>query len=101
VLTTDGVLRSKRHPQIKYQRKIEAKDVPRSSTEEKYKHMEDATVEVMWVQSVLQELAIHCPRGAQLWCDKLDAKYLASYPIFNGRIKHVKIDYHFVRDRVL
>jgi hypothetical protein len=28
-------------------------------------------------------------------------KYLVSSPIFHGRMKHVKIDYHFVRDRVL
>jgi hypothetical protein len=30
----------------------------------------------------------------------MDAKYLASNPIFHGRMKHVEVDYHFVRDRV-
>jgi hypothetical protein len=31
----------------------------------------------------------------------MGAKYLASNPIFHGRMKHVEVDYHFVRDRVL
>jgi hypothetical protein len=77
------------------------KTVSRSSTEAEYKSMADATAEVMWVQAVLRELSIPCPRSARLWCDNMGAKYLASNPIFHGRMKHVEIDYHFVRDRVL
>jgi hypothetical protein len=30
----------------------------------------------------------------------MGAKYLIENPIFHGRMKHVKIDYHFVRQRV-
>jgi hypothetical protein len=63
--------------------------------------MADATVEVMWVQYVLRELCVTSPRSARLWCDNMGAKYLASNLIFHERMKHVKIDYHFVRDRVL
>jgi hypothetical protein len=77
------------------------KAVSRSSTEAEYKSMADATAEVMWVQSILCELGVLCPRNARLWCDNMGAKYLASNPVFHGRIKHVEIDYHFVRDRVL
>jgi hypothetical protein len=62
--------------------------------------MADATAEVMWVQSILHELRIACSRSARLWCDNMGAKYLASNPIFHGRMKHIKVDYHFVRDRV-
>jgi hypothetical protein len=60
-----------------------------------------ATADIMWVQAVLQELHIPCPSSAQLWCDDLGEKYLSSNPIFHGRMKHVEIDYHFVRDRVI
>jgi hypothetical protein len=77
------------------------KMVSRSSTEAEYKAMADVTAEVMWVQAMLNELCIPCPCSARLWCDNMGAKYPASNPIFHGRMKHVEIDYHFVRDRVL
>jgi hypothetical protein len=67
--------------------------VSRLSTEAEYKAMVDATAEVMWVQIVFQELHVPCPRSAQLWCDNMGAKYLASNPIFHGRMKHVEVDY--------
>jgi hypothetical protein len=63
--------------------------------------MDDATEEIMWVQSTLCELCVPSPRSAQLWCDNMGAKYLASNPIFHGTTNHVEIDYRFVRDRVL
>jgi hypothetical protein len=36
--------------------------ISRSSTEAEYKAMADATAEVMWVQIVLQELRVPCPK---------------------------------------
>jgi hypothetical protein len=48
---------------------------------------------------VLQELQIPHSRSARL-CDNMGAKYLASNPIFHDRMKHVEVDYHYVRDRV-
>jgi hypothetical protein len=72
------------------------KTVSRSRTEAKYKAMADATAEVMWVQTILQELGIPYPRQARLWCDNMGAKYLSSNPIFHGCMKHVEVVYHFV-----
>jgi hypothetical protein len=46
------------------------------------------------------EIGVPCPRQAKLWCDNMGAKYLASNPVFHGRVKHIEIDYHFVRERV-
>jgi hypothetical protein len=31
----------------------------------------------------------------------MGAKYLSSNPIFHGRMKHIKVDYHFVCDQVM
>jgi hypothetical protein len=69
-----------------------------SSTGAEYKAMADATAEVMWIQTILHELCVPCPRNARLWCDNMGAKYLASNPIFYGPMKHVEVDYHFVQD---
>jgi hypothetical protein len=77
------------------------KTVSHSSTKAEYKAMADAIAKLMWVQVVLQELKIPHSRSARLWCDNIGATYLASNPIFHGRIKHVEVDYHFVRDRVI
>jgi hypothetical protein len=77
------------------------KTISKSSTEAEYKAMADATAEVMWVQTVLRELGVPCPRSTRLWCDNMEAKYLASNLIFHGRMKHMEVDYHFIGDRVM
>ena len=75
--------------------------VSRSSTESKYKALANATTEVMWIQTLLKELNIPSPRAAKLWCDNIGAKYLSANPVFHARTKHIEVDYHFVRERVL
>jgi hypothetical protein len=74
--------------------------VSRSSTEAKYKAAANASAEVMWIQILLKEIGIPYPKQGRLWCDNLGEKYFASNPVFHGRVKHIEIDYHFVRERV-
>ena len=74
--------------------------VSRSSTESEYKAIADATAEVMWIQTLLQELSVRTPAAAKLWCDNIGAKYLSQNPVFHARTKHIEVDYHFVRERV-
>ena len=54
----------------------------------------------MWLQTLLKELSIAHPRTAVLWCDNIGATYLSANPVFHARMKHIEIDYHFVRERV-
>jgi hypothetical protein len=75
--------------------------VSRSSTEAEYKAMMNATAELMWVWSLLNELQISCPKMARLWCDNMGAKYLSSNRAFHGRMKHIEVNYHFVCDQVM
>jgi hypothetical protein len=74
--------------------------VSRSSIEEEYKIIANAMAEIMWIQTLLQELGISTPQAAKLWCDNIGAKYLSANPIFHARTKHIEVDYHFVRERV-
>jgi hypothetical protein len=74
--------------------------VSRSSTEAEYKAITDATAELIWIQVLLHELGILLPRPPSLWCDNIGAMYLCANPIFHRCMKHVKVDYHFIRERV-
>lgn len=74
--------------------------VSRSSTEAEYKSLANATAEVIWIQTLLQELRVPSPPAAQLWCDNIGATYLSANPVFHARTKHIEVDYHFVRERV-
>jgi hypothetical protein len=75
--------------------------VSRSSTEAEYKAVANATAEIMWIQILLKEIGIQAPKAGKLWCDNLGAKYLSSNPVFHTRTKHIEVDYHFVRERVM
>jgi hypothetical protein len=74
--------------------------VSRSSTEVQYKALVNATAEIMWVHTLLNELGLRHPSAASLWCDNHDATYLSVNPIFHARTKHIKVDYHLIRERV-
>jgi hypothetical protein len=54
----------------------------------------------MWIQTLLQELGVPHSSAASLWCDNLGATYLSANPVFHARMKHVEVDYHFVREHV-
>jgi hypothetical protein len=74
--------------------------VSRSSTEYGYKALTDVIAELMWLQVLLKELRISLPSTARLWCDNLGATYLSASPVFHARMKHIEVDFHFVRERV-
>jgi hypothetical protein len=74
--------------------------VSRSSTKAEYKALANATMEIMSVQSIMQELGDKQPGATVLWCGNHGAKYPSANPTFPGRMKHVELDYHFIRERV-
>ena len=75
--------------------------VSRSSTEAEYKAVGNATAEIIWIQSLLKELRVPQPQPPVLWCDNIGATYLSSNPVFHARTKHIEVEYHFARERVV
>jgi hypothetical protein len=60
-----------------------------------------ATAELSWLRMLLKELQVPLLSPPKIWCDNLGAIALASNPIYHGRTKHVEINYHFIREKIL
>ncbi|KAL4575060.1 hypothetical protein LXL04_021901 [Taraxacum kok-saghyz] len=81
-------------------RSARQKSISRSSTEAEYKALANAASEVMWVKNLLRELGILLPHSPTLFCDNTSATYSCANPVYHSRMKHVALDYYFVREQV-
>ncbi|XP_028104401.1 cytochrome P450 98A2-like [Camellia sinensis] len=54
-----------------------------------------------WLQQLLKDMHIFPSSVPELWCDNISAMALASNPVFHSRSKHIEIDCHFIRDKVV
>ena len=75
--------------------------VSRSSTEAEYRALASGAAELAWLRQVLCDLGVVLPTAPTLWCDNTSAIALASNLVFHSRTKHIEVDYHFVRERVV
>lgn len=81
-------------------RSTRQKIVSRSSTEAEYKALENASAELIWLKNLLHELGVPKTTAPTLFCDNTGATYLCANPIYHSRMKHVALDYHFVREQI-
>ncbi|XP_028215143.1 uncharacterized protein LOC114397251 [Glycine soja] len=72
--------------------------VSRSSTEAKYRAMANTAAELTWLTFLLQDLRISLPSLPLLYCDNLSALHMTINPVFHARIKHIELNYHYVRE---
>jgi len=75
--------------------------VSRSSAEAEYRAMATVTSEVIWVKAFLASMGVFLTRPINLFCDNQVALHIAKNPVFHERTKHIEIDCHFVRERIL
>ncbi|CAA7050341.1 unnamed protein product [Microthlaspi erraticum] len=76
------------------------KGVARSSTESEYRGVANTAAEIRWICSLLTELGITLPSVLVIYCDNVGVTYLCANPVFHSRMKHLALNYHFIRDNV-
>jgi hypothetical protein len=75
--------------------------VSRSSIEAEYRPLAITAAELAWIRQLLCDIHIPLQIPSLIHCDNISAISLASNPVFHSRMKHLQIDYHFVRERVI
>ncbi|KAL3846133.1 hypothetical protein ACJIZ3_003536 [Penstemon smallii] len=70
-----------------------------STMEAEYVAATQASKEAIWLQMLLEELG-HKQEKVALFCDSQSALHLAKNPAFHSKTKHIRVQYHFVREKV-
>ena len=72
--------------------------VSRSSCE--YHALATTAAELLWLTHLLHDLKVPISPKPILLCDNKSAIFLSSNPVSHKRVKHVELDYHFLRELV-
>jgi hypothetical protein len=75
--------------------------VSRSSAEAKYRAITNGVTEATWLRQLLHELQTPPSWCTLVYYDNISAVYLSTNPVQHQHTKHVKIDLHFVREKVV
>lgn len=73
--------------------------ISRLTMEAEYHALLSITAEICWLSMLLQEIRLPIPGIPIIWCDRKSVIALASFPVFHACTKHIKIDYHFIKEK--
>lgn len=74
--------------------------IARSTTEAEYHAMALTVCEVSWLHALLKDMGLGNIPPTVLKCDNLAALSIAANPIYHERTKHIKVDCHFIREKL-
>nr|XP_016505380.1 PREDICTED: uncharacterized mitochondrial protein AtMg00810-like [Nicotiana tabacum] len=74
--------------------------VSRISAEVEYRSMANIVAELTWINGLLEELGMQVDLPMELYCDNKAAIQIASNPMYHERTKHIKINCHFIREKL-
>jgi len=72
-----------------------------SSTEAEYRSMRRLVTELAWLSRLLHELTVDDVTPIPLKCDNQAAIYIAKNPVFHDWTKHIELECHFVRHKLM
>lgn len=75
--------------------------ISRSSSEAEYRALAGTTCELVWIILLLKDFNINLTSPVTIFCDNQAAIHIANNPIFHERTKHIEIDCHFVRKKIV
>jgi hypothetical protein len=75
--------------------------VSHSSVEAEFRAVANGVVEACWLHQLLVELHSPLSRATLIYYDNVSVVYLSTNPVQHQRTKHVEINLHFVRERVV
>ncbi|KAE8694589.1 hypothetical protein F3Y22_tig00110777pilonHSYRG00051 [Hibiscus syriacus] len=73
--------------------------VATSTTEAEYVAATQASKEAIWLKMLLEELG-HNQEYVSMFCNSQSALHLARNPSFYSRTKHIRVQYHFIHEKV-
>lgn len=74
--------------------------VSRSSVEAEYRALASITTEITWITYILRDIDVYLNLAPTLFCDSISALCMTVCPVLHARIKHMEMDYHFVREKM-
>ena len=63
--------------------------------------MASITSELIWIKSFLAAMGVVHASPMKLYCENEAAFHIAKNPTFHERTKHIEMDCHFVRERLI
>ena len=60
-----------------------------------------ACCEIIWLIALLKDLRIEITKPVKLMCDNESAIHLTKNPVFHERTKHIEVDCHFIREKII
>jgi hypothetical protein len=50
---------------------------------------------------LFKDVHVNLSIAPTIWCDNINALALATNPVYQAHTKHIKVDYHFIREKGL
>jgi hypothetical protein len=56
---------------------------------------------MFWLRMLFKDVHVTLSTAPTIWYDNISALALATNPVYHARTKHIEVDYHFIREKVL